>query len=69
MSIRAEILAETLARLEAERFAPPRRPNLTTSPAAPPPVTPAQATRNAELLLAALDGDVLLIDYAEKETA
>lgn len=52
------ILADTIARLEAERFAGPRRPDLTRhQPPVLPPVTADQARGNARVLLEAL-GDV-----------
>lgn len=72
-STRAQILAETLAWLEAERFAGPRRPELTPPrahpPADPPPprITPEQAQRNAAELMAAIDG--VLLEPAERRSA
>lgn len=65
MSIRAQILAETIARLEAERFQP-MSPEL--PPAELPPITPAQARRNAQLLLDALDDDRALLAWVDRET-
>lgn len=55
MSPRDRILAETLARLEAERFAGPRRPELTPPPPSPlPDISAEQAEANARVLLDAL---------------
>jgi hypothetical protein len=67
---RAEILTETLARLEAERFAGPRRVRYApTSEQTLPPVTEAQAMTNAHRLMDALSDDPMVVAWAEKETA
>lgn len=59
---RAEILAEVLAHLEAERFAPvaPRPP--ARPPAQLDPITPEQAAANRQALEDALSGDALSND-------
>lgn len=70
MSIRGRILAETLARLEAERFSGPRRPEFSAPrPDPPPEVTAEQAADNAARLLAALDDDQTVIDFIERKGA
>jgi hypothetical protein len=68
MSRRSDILAETLAHLEAERFSGPRRPEVQPAGGAAlqPPVTAGEAERNAALLLAAITDDDTLIDFYER---
>lgn len=65
MSTREQILAETLARLEAERFQP-MPPGPVHEPL--PPVTTSQARRNAQLLLDAIGHDQVLADWAADQT-
>ncbi len=67
---RQAILAPLLARLEAERFAGPRRVVLAESfPPPSPAITEEQALINARLLLDAIGSDPLAAEYAERETA
>lgn len=63
---RRQILAEVLARLEAERFAPPRPEPPPCSPL-PPPVTDADAASNARRLLEAIGDDPVVAAWAERE--
>lgn len=66
MSIRAQILEATVARLEAERFQPmsPEPP-----PQGPPPITEAQARLNAQRLLEALSDDPVVVAFADTHTS
>ena len=72
MTSRAEILAETLARLEAERYMP--RPSWSLAPRAScgSPVsdwTPEEQAEHRRLLEAALDGDGTVVDFLERRAA
>jgi hypothetical protein len=70
---RDEILAETIARLEAERYAPSPRPVeelLHPTPTPGPaggyhPVTAAEAAHNRAVLAAAVGDDTTLIAWRE----
>lgn len=63
---RARILANILAHLEAERFAPvkPQRHRTTL-----PPVTPEQAERNRQILADALSDDPVVVGWREREAS
>ena len=73
MTSRAEILAETLARLEAERYMPRSSWSLTPRPGAHGvPVrdwTPEEQAEHCRLLEAALDGDGTVVDFLERRAA
>lgn len=60
---RAEILAEVLAHLEAERFGPP------VTPAALAPITTAQAAENRQTLLDATSDDPVVVDFRERQAS
>jgi len=64
---RRAILADTIARLEAERFQVPRRPETHTP--RPAPVAPEQAEHNAQMLLDAIGNDPYLAGQADRRTA
>ncbi len=64
---RREILAETLARLEAERFQPMRRDEPRCKP--PPPVSDGEAAAHARALMEALDDDPVIAAWAEREVS
>ena len=65
---RRQILAEVLAVMEAERFAPvkPRTPE---GLRAPEPITPEQAEANRAQLEAALSDDPVVVEWAERGAA
>lgn len=73
MTSRGDILADTVARLEAERFQAPRRPDLTPARASGPAPTPLpkitreEAQENARILLEAID-DIGFADLSERRS-
>lgn len=61
--------AELLETLAVERHAPGPRPPRFTRCDPPAPITPDQAEANQARLLAALDGDLTVVDFHERRTA
>jgi hypothetical protein len=63
---RKEILADTLARLEAERYAPlPRRPAQPGYRDPPTELTPEEQADNRRILARAIGEDLWLVDDSE----
>jgi hypothetical protein len=72
---RAEILADTIARLEAERYAPlPPRPAHATDQGPSrravhnnPGASPVEAAANLRLLMEAVHGDAVVVAFSDRE--